>query len=165
MKNSKIDLSKLRRVATEEIEGYKPMFPKPKKRLKKDRSKLQVKKDNVRSTYHKKRAMMMWGKVLHAQFDSCLICGRSDGQLQAHHLLSRAKVMTRNDLDNGVILCSYHHLRCPELSPHAGAIGFTEFLRENHPEKIEYVMKNKNKTGKVDYLADYEKLKVIYDNL
>ena len=30
MKNTKIDLSKLRRVATEEIEGYKPMFAKNK---------------------------------------------------------------------------------------------------------------------------------------
>ena len=170
MKNTarpKIDLNRVKKVEltpTAKMERLqKDKTKSPKKKLKKDRSKLQVKKDRPTSRYWMRKADAEWGKVMHHLKRYCLICGRSDRQLQAHHLIGRARVMTRHDIDNGVILCNIHHNRDVTCSPHAGPIGFTEFLRENHPDKLEYVIKNQHLTGKPDYRAKYEHLTELID--
>ena len=138
---------------------------KPKKRKKGEKSGLQKRKDNVNSLYWKRKAMAVWSAIMHTKFDTCLVGVGCQGRLEAHHLLSRAKVMTRNDINNGVLLCSLHHKFSTEISPHTAPIQFTEFLRENYPDKIEYVMENMHKTGKPNYLADYEKLTEIMEKL
>jgi len=133
--------------------------PKTKKKgLKKDRSKLQVRKDRVNSNYWKKKAMKKWGEVMHHFKRVCLVNDGCSGNLEAHHLLSRAKVMTRNDIDNGVILCSLHHKWSTDCSPHSAPVQFTEFLRKNYPDKIDYVMEHRNDTGTPNYKNDYENL-------
>lgn len=160
MKNTKVDLSKLRRVATEEIEGYKPMFPKPKKKLKKNRSKLQIKKDNPNSTYYKKKALSAWGKLGHMRFKHCAICGAHENskKLDFHHLVGKSRILTRNDPDNGIMLCITHHLYDTEISAHMAPLGFIEWLKENMPEKIDYIRENQHRTGKTNYKQDFEDL-------
>jgi len=148
--NGKIDMTSM-----------KLAFPKQPKRKKgqKAKSALQKKKDNSGSKYWKNKAMKQWGAVMHHRFRYCLVNNEDcSGNLEAHHLISRAKVMTRNNIDNGVMLCSNHHKWSPLLSPHMAPVQFTEFLRENYPHKIEWVMKHRNDTGKPNYETDYEYL-------
>ena len=164
MKNSKIDLSKLRRVATEDIEGYKPMFPKPKKKLKKDRSKLQVRKDNPNSGYHKKRADKAWGEYQHHFFRTCIVDNQDcKGPLNAHHLVSRGNVFLRHEPENCAMLCVWHHQYSTTCSPHAGPIGFTQFLHEHYGDKFQWVHDNQHKTGKPNYKEAFEHLTEVMD--
>jgi len=135
-----------------------------KRQLKKDRSKLQIKRDNPNSKLWKNKADKAWGAYQHHFKRECLVCGNSHSKLDAHHLIGRARTMTRHDPLNGVILCSYHHTHSVECSPHAGPIGFSEFLRENYPEKIDYVLKNQHLTGKSDYRESYELLKELIES-
>ena len=168
MKNTKIDFSKLREISKDyQEDGYKPLYPKPSKRVKKKgvKSNLQKKKDNPNSSYWKKKAMAAWGILMHAKYDTCLVGRDCKGNLEAHHLISRSKVLTRNDINNGVLLCSLHHKFSNELSPHTAPVQFTEFLRENYPEKIEYVRENTHRTGKPNYQADCEHLTKLLEDL
>jgi len=136
------------------------MIPKPGKRKKK--SKLQKKRDNHGSLLWKRKADKEWGRVIHLLNDKCLVdnehCG---GPLEAHHLISRGKVMTRHAVQNGVILCSNHHKWSNECSPHMAPIQFTEFLRVHYPEKIDFVMENRWNLGKPDYKEKFEILSKI----
>lgn len=129
---------------------------KPGKRKKK--SKLQKKRDNPKSTLWKNKSMALWGRVMHQTYKTCLINNGCKGNLEAHHLITRSRVLTRNDINNGVMLCSLHHKFSTELSAHMAPIQFAEYLRENHPDKIEYVMNNRYKTGKPDYKHDFDTL-------
>ena len=121
------------------------------------KSKLQKKKDNPNSLYWKKKADKAWGEYIHSN-DSCLICDDSSKKLEAHHLVSRAVTHLRHDPENGILLCSWHHKFDPGCSPHAGPIGFSEWLKENYPNKHEYVLTNRYKTGKPNYKESYENL-------
>lgn len=40
----------------------------------------------------------------------CVVCGK-DNTVAAHHIFSRKNHSTRWDIDNGVSLCFYHHMR------------------------------------------------------
>lgn len=126
------------------------------------KSKLQKKKDNPRSTYWKSKADKLWGELIHLD-GSCAVCGSSEKKLEAHHLISRAVVNTRHDPRNGILLCSWHHKYCPQISPHAGPIGFSRWLEENNPEQYEFVLKNRNKIDKPDYKEAYHTLTVCID--
>ena len=119
---------------------------------------LDRKKANVGSKYWRDKADKIWSQLVKRD-ERCAVCGRMDIKRDSHHLLSRGKVMTRHDLENGMLLCVTHHLYSPDCSPHAGPIGFVEWLEENHPEKLEWVRQNRNRTGKPDYKANYERLK------
>ena len=152
------DPSRFKKVEMTPEQKRQSLQKKPKKKLKKDRSKLQVKKDRPNSKYWKTKADKAWGELLHKKFDRCLVCHTTTHQLQAHHLISRAKVNTRHDPKNGVILCNLHHNTDPECSPHAGPLGFSEFLRKRHPEKFDYVFENMHQTTKPDYREAYEHL-------
>jgi hypothetical protein len=136
-------------------------FPKPGKKKKgvKATSLLQKKKDNSNSLYWKKKAMAKWGEVVHHLYRVCAVDnGHCKGRLEAHHLLSRSRVLTRNDPDNAIVLCSYHHKFSTKLSPHGAPIQFTQFLQKNYPHMIDYVNQHKNDMGAHDYKRDYEEL-------
>ena len=124
----------------------------------KKKSALQKKKENPNSTYWKKKADIEWGRIIH-EANCCLVGGNCSGNFEAHHLISRGNTLTRHDPKNGVLLCSLHHKWSKDCSPHMAPIQFTEFLRANCPEKIEYVMENRYKTGKPDYKEAFERLK------
>ena len=121
-------------------------------------SKLAKSKANPRSKYWKNKADKVWGEYIHAKYNRCLVCGKNDFVLQAHHLISRGKVITRHEPDNGVLLCATHHIFDPDCSPHAGPIGFTDFLYEGHNEKYNWVKENQFATGVVDYEEAFNNL-------
>ena len=122
------------------------------------KSKLQKKKDNPRSTYWKNKADKAWGEWMHREYDSCAVCGRTSGKLDAHHLISRSIVATRHDKRNGIMLCANHHRLSSECSPHKGPIGFAQWLRKNREEQFNWVSDTYWTGGKPDYKAAYEQL-------
>ena len=130
--------------------------------MQKPKSKLQKKKNLPNSTYWKKKALEKWAEYIHQQ-KYCSICGKSNTKLEAHHLISKKVKQFRNDIQNGILLCSYCHKWNPVCSPHAGALGFAEWLINNMPEKYDWWQENKEKitmfSATSTYKEDYEKLK------
>lgn len=158
----KIDTTKLKIITSQEKFNslQKSNTKKPKKKLKKDRSKLQVRKDNSNSGYHKKRADKAWGELQHHFNRHCIaeMKGNCNGPLNAHHLVSRGNVFLRHETENCAMLCAYHHNFSITCSPHAGPIGFSAFLKEHYPHKYKWVIANQHKTGKPNYELAYETL-------
>jgi hypothetical protein len=133
--------------------------PKPKAKPKrKPKSALQKRKDNVRSGYWKKKADALWGRVIHSRGCCAVSNGDCSGNLEAHHLITRANVMTRHCIDNGILLCSTHHKFSPWLSAHKAPLAFAEWLMQTMPDTAKWCSDNKYKTGKPDYREAYEHL-------
>jgi len=159
-----VDITKLKKFMTS-TEKMESLQKKPKKKLKKDRSKLQVKKDNPNSKYHKTKADKAWGAYQHHFYRTCLINDETcSGPLNAHHLVTRGNVFLRHETANCAMLCAFHHMFSPTCSPHAGPIGFTAFLRENYPDKYEWVIANQHKTGKPCYEKSFILLTELKEN-
>jgi len=115
-----------------------------------------AKLNNPNSPYWKKKASLKWGEHLHYFKRKCLVDDFDCmGNLEGHHLITKANVLTRNDPDNGVMLCTNHHRGSTSCSPHAGPEGFNKFLEDNYPDKAAYILKNKFKTGKPNFKEDY----------
>tara|TARA_R110002126_G_scaffold110987_3_gene248762 strand:- start:907 stop:1305 length:399 start_codon:yes stop_codon:yes gene_type:complete len=132
--------------------------------MRKKISSLQKRKNNSSSKLWRTKADKAWGQIIH-QDETCLISDQyCAGKLEAHHLISRAKVFTRHELINGVLLCSFHHKYSRECSPHMGPIGFADYLQHNEPAQYQWVLDNKWKTGKPDYKAAYERLMEVLDD-
>jgi len=164
-----VDLSTLKLVETSSQKRDR-LQKKPKKKLKKDRSKLQVKKDNPNSGYWKKKADAKWGEYQHKFNRSCIISEVAKdyscrGPLNQHHLVGRGNVYLRHNILNCAALCAFHHTFSNTLSPHGGPIGFTKFLQEHYPDKYKWVIENQHKTGKPDYRQAYLDLKELTNNV
>ena len=110
--------------------------------------------NNNCSPYYKAKASLLWGKLIHLMYDSCLVCGRSDVILEAHHLIRKRNSLTRNDFRNGILLCSFDHRSNKKCSPHGGPSGFKIFLKKKHPDRAIYIELNKYKTGKANFKYD-----------
>lgn len=123
--------------------------------MKPKKSKLQKNKDNPRSKYWKTKADDLWGAVIHDIYKTCIIGEDCTGRVEAHHLISRANTATRHSIENGVGLCSLHHVFSNRLSAHGAPLAFSEWLQEEHPDKWEWCSENKFKVAKPDYEAAY----------
>lgn len=158
----KVDVSKLRRVDLSSPSAKFESLQKPPKKKKKGRrtkQELELAQSKPGGVYWRDKADAEWKKLIHLTYSCCLVCGKSNLQLHSHHLIGRAKPLTRQDPKNGVLLCAFHHVFSPEISPHNGPVGFSEFLKENHPERFEYILKNLHQVGKPDYKDAYEILR------
>jgi hypothetical protein len=115
-------------------------------------------KDNPFSSYWKKRADLVWSKVV-KQTGRCAFCG-TVVNLQAHHLIARTNNPTRHKPECGLCLCEYHHLYCPEISPHLHAEVFEQWLRKNMPGRYRWMLRQKSLRShvKVDYRKAFLKL-------
>jgi len=130
-----------------------------KKKRKKKKKTLAEKKALVNSDYWLKKADDEWKRIIHNKYGECLINNEDcEGSLEAHHLISRRKGITRHDPANGVLLCSNHHKWSVTCSPHGGPIGFSDFLKGNFPDKYHYVLTNQWTNGKHNYREAYERL-------
>ena len=135
-----------------------------KKKVKKV-SKLAKKKLDHNSKYWKNRADKAFGEYIHKRDEGCLVCGTIYAKLDAHHLISRGNLPTRHNPMNGVKLCVKHHKFDKECSPHMGPLGFSEFLRQNYPEKYDWVIQNKWKYSKYNFKENYENLQRLLEEL
>lgn len=123
------------------------------------KSKLQTRRDNPRSTYWKRKADALWGKVIHAIYQGCAVNDADcSGKPEAHHLISRSVGSTRHDLRNGIVLCTLHHKYSKSCSPHMGPVGFCAWLQFNENAKWRFVMAHRWSTEKPNYKEAYEYL-------
>jgi len=120
----------------------------------KKKSDLQKKKDNPRSKYWKNKADNLWGLIIHSR-ECCAVNDNCAGNLEAHHLISRANTATRHSIQNGILLCSKHHKFDSRLSAHKAPMAFAEWLQENDPDTYEWCSMNKFKVAKADYEKAY----------
>ena len=59
----------------------------------------------------KRKLDKLWSTIIHKRDKWCMICGKVDGVLNAHHINSRSHIATRWDVRNGVLLCFWCHQR------------------------------------------------------
>ena len=65
----------------------------------------------------------------------CLYCGRPDG-LNAHHFKGRSCKATRLMLENGVSLCTSHHVFNHQFSAHKTPEAFTKWFKKTYPKRF-----------------------------
>jgi hypothetical protein len=73
----------------------------------------------------------------------CIInnnCGEST-VLNIHHLIPRENKLFRHDLDNGIVLCQFHHKFSLECSPHRNPLVFYKWMLENRKEQLDSLWK------------------------
>jgi len=135
------------------------------KRKPKKKSKLQKKKESQSSKYWKQKADDAWKAEIH-KVGQCEVCGRSDHQLHAHHLISRTNLRYRHDLSNGILLCSVHHTLggymediCAEGDMRQ-VDNFKSWMEENRPGQYQWWQEHKEDKRKPEktYQAIYEEL-------
>ena len=74
----------------------------------------------------------LWAKAVKEKFNNrCAICG-TDKNLQAAHLWSRRNKSVRWDINNGIALCTRHHLFWAHREP----MEFANFAKTILDEKI-----------------------------
>ena len=118
------------------------------------RSKLQKRKDNPNSKYWQKRAMELWGGIIHSRkrCEICEILNENHGdRVEAHHLITRNAPECKFDPENGMLLCTWHHKFSPEISAHKSPMQFLMFIEKFFPSKYAYM-----KTHAV-YRPNYER--------
>jgi len=79
----------------------------------------------------------------------CEKCGKSEG-LQCAHIIGRRNMMLRWDPMNALCFCVGCHLYWQHKEP----LQFTDWFRERHEERYNYLMMKKNKIikrSKYDY--------------
>lgn len=91
---------------------------------------------------------LLWAKAVKAKAGhKCEHTGCNRRDLQSHHVISRTNWALRFDLENGVCLCTYHHL----FWAHKDAIGFAAFIKTKRD--IPYLESKRGNRSKLDYSA------------
>lgn len=93
----------------------------------------------------KDMADQLWSLAIKDDWNhSCAICG-SRGILNSHHLIPRRYQATRYELRNGIALCASCHTfdgnpsGCGRPSAHGNSSAFDQWMRERHPDIVEWV--------------------------
>jgi hypothetical protein len=73
----------------------------------------------------------------------CEVCGRSDLQLNAHHIVGRSIMILRYDFRNACCLDASCH-KFNKNSAHENSPWFMDWLKENRPDDLEYVKSKSN---------------------
>ena len=92
----------------------------------------------------RRRLMRLWtARVGEDWKHVCAVCG-SASTPNAHHLENRNTCrILRYDPMNGILLCPSHH-KFGKDSAHKGGLWFADWLRRNHPDRLEYVLAHRN---------------------
>jgi len=113
-------------------------------KLTKKQKKINAKERHIKSKSYKirqdrlkhKTELHRWAEEIKKRDQYCQIC-RSKEHLNAHHLISRSVKELSLDPDNGITLCSKHHLFDKVMSAHKGGLVFYRFILLTRPEQCE----------------------------
>lgn len=98
-------------------------------------------KDNPKSKYWARKCEAkvapygwpLWKVATHVMWNNaCAFCGRTEGKLDAHHIMGRRPVIRYRPL-NLILLCFQHHLGDSRCSAHGGGIALGVELCRKHP--------------------------------
>lgn len=122
-------------------------------------------RDNPKSTYWRKRADVLWSKLIRWMWGGrCAICGEAGRD--SHHLISRRIVSIRHDPRNGMYLCPSHHRLNPYFSAEGGPIAFADWLEQNFPKIHDWILRTRPIIGKKpNYKEIHDKLAEVLSRL
>ena len=97
-----------------------------------------------------KKLDSLWAEIIRNAAGRCEHCGKTQ-YLNAHHIFSRSKYVTRWDVDNGICLCSGCHTLSSDFSAHKTPVEFVEWLYQYKGEDfINELRRKSHKTYKPD---------------
>ena len=108
--------------------------------------KLMAKKARTPSNVPSKKRMRdiadrLWSRAVRDDWAwRCAVCGNQP--CEAHHLVPRQHQGTRYDLTNGISLCAHCHQFSKDISPHQNAAGWLKWLKDNQPERHDWLLLN-----------------------
>ena len=80
----------------------------------------------------------IWRDHVLYRWPSCAICGKTDGRLNAHHLIPREFKEFRWDVDNGMTLCVSHHT-FGKLSAHKNPMWFVMWMHKYQRDRLTWI--------------------------
>jgi len=89
----------------------------------------------------KRKLDKLWSAAVRKRDGHCTFCGKTDGRLNANHIMSRKWLATRWDMDNGHALCFYCHTRVFHADP---VMGYYLLVNQFSLDKIASLL-NKSK--------------------
>ena len=104
---------------------------------------------------------IIWSRMVRERDGKCLYCGNPNG-LNAHHFKGRACKATRLMLDNGVTLCTSHHVFNHQWSAHKTPEAFTKWFKKTFPQRFRRITK-KAQTTMPERLAIQEFIETYVD--
>lgn len=90
----------------------------------------------------KKKADRLWSELIRRN-RVCEMCGCTDKQMNAHHLITRWKLRTRWSLENGICVCAGCHCFKSD-SAHKNPHQWTSRLMNRFPERWAYIVAHRN---------------------
>ncbi len=106
-----------------------------------------------------------WGQAIRDRDQVCqigkalryeMLMSECHGAFEAHHLVGRGNKHLRNNPDNGILLCEFHHKHCRKFAPHKTRKGFERFLKAYMPLKWKFLKDNKHKIFKQEVFNEKE---------
>lgn len=93
-----------------------------------------------------KKADKQWAEDVKALANfRCEFCGSTE-HLNSHHIFSRSNKSVRHELENGVCLCSLHHVFSTTFSAHKASAEFISWIIEKRGQEwFERLRKKANK--------------------
>ena len=144
---------------------------KPKvKKTKEERTKAnKVKKGNPYSRFWRDMCEKHWRAIiLYRQGYKSILSGLAGKQiggthlLCVHHLLPRARGVTRWDLSNGVLLTKREHSNFHDYGPHGSEnFHWAAFLMEHYPDRWRWMKDHKHDSGRMNWQEKHDELLAI----
>jgi hypothetical protein len=124
--------------------------PKPIRKRKPKKSKLEKKRDDPNSCYWMRKSDAIFGLIFHSVYSkkvcACRLEPNADeckGRIEMAHLIGKENYLWRWNIDNVIDLCSWHHKYSRLISSHVAPITFTQFLEKYFPAKYAFVYTHK----------------------
>jgi len=91
--------------------------------------------------WKEREALKSWrNQVLIRDKEVCQICKNKPNKPHVHHIIPRQVKELKYDINNGIVLCFYHH-KVGVQSPHLNSLWFTMWIRKNKPSQYKYLMR------------------------
>lgn len=133
--------------------GYYPQTEIEKQAAtKKKRTKKQILSD---------KSIKLWSQIIHRKFNNtCQMCGKSTGVMNAHHLLTKGSCPEHKyNTKNGILLCVNCH-KYDKGAPHVSPEQFSFWFSNKYPEWYKDIMLMKFAKPKKRNIEDvYNELK------
>ena len=103
-----------------------------------------AKKRRQKTPLQKQEARMKktWGQAVRLRDRRCMICGRTEGKLDAHHKIEKSlSKYYAYDIDNGITLCFQCHRGNSKNAAHRNRSVFNERMEQYAPEHWEWYKK------------------------
>jgi hypothetical protein len=108
------------------------------------------------------RSDFLWGAIIHELFkERCALEPQNSREVEgvgvcspkkdAHHLITREASSLRHCIENGILLCSLHHMNSVVCSAHGSPFAFANWMQESRSDQYEWVLSHRNKVGMYNY--------------